>query len=127
MQEAEDGSRDATGLKLNLAVNYGGRNEITAAVKKLAELAASGKIRPADIDETLIEACLYTAGQPDPDIIIRPSGEQRVSNFLTWQSVYSEFLFFDVLWPDFKPKHIDLAIDRFNQRDRRYGDIDNRH
>ena len=119
IKKDEDGSKDATGLKLNIAINYGGRDEITNAVKKIV---AKG-INPEDITEQLISDNLYTAGMPDPDFIIRPSGEYRLSNYLIWQSAYAEYWFSDVLWPDFKPKHLEKAIDDFNHRNRRFGGV----
>lgn len=117
MENAENESKDATGLVVNMAVNYGGRDEIVAAVK---EIISSGE---TEITEELISEKLYTRGIPDPDLIIRPSGEYRLSNFLIWQCAYSEFWFSNVLWPDFKPKHLDEAIDAFNLRDRRMGGL----
>ena len=123
IKEAEDGSIDATGMNLNIALNYGGRDEIVNAAKNLAKKV---KVKELDIDEITAETFeseLYTAGQPDPDIVIRPSGEMRLSNYLLWQSAYSEFMFFDILWPNFKPKHIDMAVEQFNKRERRYGGV----
>jgi undecaprenyl diphosphate synthase len=117
MENAENESKDATGLVVNMAVNYGGRDEIVAAVK---EIISSGE---TEITEELISERLYTRGIPDPDLIIRPSGEYRLSNFLIWQCAYSEFWFSNVLWPDFKPKHLDEAIGAFNLRDRRMGGL----
>lgn len=117
MENAENESKDATGLVVNMAVNYGGRDEIVAAVK---EIISSGQ---TEITEELISERLYTRGIPDPDLIIRPSGEYRLSNFLIWQCAYSEFWFSNVLWPDFKPKHLDEAICAFNLRDRRMGGL----
>ena len=119
MQESEDASRDATGLNLNIAINYGGRDEIVHAVKNIVD---SG-IAPNEITEQTITDHLYTAGQPDPDFIIRPSGEYRLSNYLIWQSAYSEYWFSDFLWPDFKPKDLEIAIDDYNHRNRRFGGI----
>ena len=112
-------SEDATGLNLNIALNYGGRDEITHAVKKIVE---SG-IGADKIDEALISENLFTKGMPDPDFIIRPSGEYRLSNYLIWQSAYAEFWFSDVLWPDFKPKHLMQAIEDFGKRNRRFGGV----
>ena len=123
IHEAEEASADATGLRLNIALNYGGRQEIAAAAAKLARDAVQGKISPDDINEEALEARLYTAGQPDPDLIIRPSGERRLSNFLLWQSAYAEYWYSDVMWPDFGPKDLEKAIDDYNLRDRRYGGI----
>ena len=121
--EAEEGSRDATGLKLNIALNYGGRDEIVHAAKRIAERVKEGTVEIDGISEEMISDNLYTAGMPDPDIIIRPSGEYRLSNFLIWQAAYSEYWYSDVLWPDFKPKHIDKAIEDYNHRNRRFGGI----
>ncbi len=111
------------GLLVNVALNYGGRDEIAHAVRKLGEKIQNGEILPEQIREEEIERCLYTAGQPDPDLIIRPSGEERLSNFLIWQAAYSEFVFMDVLWPDFTPKDLEQAIQIFQQRHRRFGGI----
>ena len=119
IKDAEDASADATGLHLNIALNYGGRDEIIHAVK---EIVAEG-ISPDEITEQTISDRLYTKGQPDPDFIIRPSGEYRLSNYLIWQSAYAEYWFSDVLWPDFKPRHLEEAIDEFNRRNRRFGGI----
>ena len=116
-------SKDRTGMVLNIALNYGGRAEILRAARTLAREAAGGLIRPEDIGEEEFSRRLYTAGQPDPDLIIRPSGEQRLSNFLLWQSAYSEFVFPDVLWPDFKPEDLDRALDAYAARNRRFGGI----
>ncbi len=117
--DAEENSSDATGLHLNIALNYGGRDEIVHAVKRIV---AEG-IAPEAIDEQAVSDRLYTAGQPDPDFIIRPSGEYRLSNYLIWQSAYAEYWFSDVLWPDFSPKHLEEAIAEFNKRNRRFGGI----
>lgn len=119
IKKNEDGSKNATGLNLNIAINYGGRDEITNAVKKLIEKGISAE----DITEQTISNHLYTAGMPDPDFIIRPSGEYRLSNYLIWQSAYAEYWFSDVLWPDFGPKHLEKAIDDFNHRNRRFGGV----
>lgn len=112
-----------TGMVLNVALNYGGRAEIVRAAKKLAQEAAEGKIRPEDIDETALSDCMYTAGIPDPDLILRPSGEKRLSNFLLWQSAYSEFISLNLLWPDFKPEDLDRALEEYAKRNRRFGGI----
>ena len=119
MKQSEEDSKNATGLHLNIAMNYGGRDEIVHAVK---EIVAEG-IDSADITEQTISDKLYTKGQPDPDFIIRPSGEYRLSNYLIWQSAYAEYWFSDILWPDFKPKDLEKAIDEFNNRNRRFGGI----
>lgn len=119
MKESEDASCDATGLHLNIAINYGGRDEIVHAVKNIVDSGIDAK----DITEKTITDSLYTAGQPDPDFIIRPSGEYRLSNYLIWQSAYAEYWFSDILWPDFKPKDLDRAIEEFNKRNRRFGGV----
>ena len=119
IKEAEDGSADATGLNLNIALNYGGRDELVNACKRLV---ADG-VAKEDITEEEISKRLYTASQPDPDIIIRPSGEYRLSNYLIWQSAYSEFWFANVLWPDFTPRDLERAIDDYNSRNRRFGGV----
>ncbi|MBE6810687.1 MAG: isoprenyl transferase [Ruminococcaceae bacterium] len=119
MKESEDASRDATGLHLNIAINYGGRDEIVHAVRSLINSNAKAE----DITEEAISQNLYTASQPDPDFIIRPSGEYRLSNYLIWQSAYAEYWFSDILWPDFKPKDLEKAIDEYNRRNRRFGGV----
>ena len=119
MIKNEEGSKNATGLTLNIAINYGGRDEITNAVKKIV---ASG-IKPEDVTEDVISDNLYTAGMPDPDFIIRPSGEFRLSNYLIWQSAYAEYWFSDILWPEFTAKHLEKAIDDYNRRNRRFGGV----
>ena len=123
IKDAEEITKDATGMTLNIAVNYGGRQEIVLAARKLCQEALKGKIRPDDIDENVFSKYTFTTGQPDPDLIIRPSGERRISNFLLWQSAYSEFWYSDVLWPDFKPGQLEAAIDDFNNRQRRFGGL----
>ena len=123
IHEVEVASSVKTGMVLNLAMNYGGRSELVRSFKTIAEDIKNGKILPEDITEEIIGNNLYTEGQPDPDLIIRPSGEQRLSNFMLWQSAYSEFVFFDILWPDFKTKHLDEAIERFTSRNRRFGAV----
>ena len=120
---AERESSTADKTTVNLAVNYGGRQEILRAVQLLSKKVASGAMQPDDITMGDIEAGLYTAGQPDPDLIIRPSGEYRLSNFLIWQSAYSEFWFSDILWPDFTTDDLDKAIRDFAKRNRRFGGI----
>ena len=125
MLNAEKESENATGLTCNLAVNYGGRDEIVTAIKKIAQKVKSGEMSADDITEQTVTENCYTDYMPDPDLIIRPSGEYRLSNFLLWQSAYSEFWFSDILWPDFKPEHLDEAIVAFQQRDRRFGGVKN--
>ena len=121
MRDAEENSADATGLRLNIAVNYGGRDELVWATRQLADMVKAGTLLPEEIDEKMISDHLYTAGQPDPDLIIRPSGELRLSNYLIWQSAYAELWFSDILWPDFKPRHLEEAIAAFGRRNRRFG------
>ena len=104
---------------MNIALNYGGRGEIVRGVKRLL---ADG-VPPEEVTEEAISRRLYTAGMPDPDLIIRPSGEYRLSNFLLWQSAYSELLFMNVLWPDFTPEHLNYALHQYAHRDRRFGGV----
>ena len=121
MDEVEERSKDKTKMFVNLCVNYGGRDEIVRAARALAERVQSGELQPQDITEDLLSGALYTAGQPDPDLVIRPSGEYRLSNFLIWQSAYAEFWYDDILWPDFTPADLDRAILAYQNRDRRFG------
>ena len=123
IKEAEDESKDATGMHLNIALNYGGRDELVHAVKSIADEYAKGDLNLNEITEDIISNRLYTKGQPDPDFIIRPSGEYRLSNYLIWQSAYSEFWFSDILWPDFKSQDLDRAIMDFRNRNRRFGGV----
>ena len=110
-------------MVLNIAMNYGGRDEILRAVKQISQEAAAGRLRQQDITEELFAGHLYTAGQPDPDLIIRPSGEQRISNFLLWQSAYTEYIIMDILWPDFKTTDLEAALDEYAKRTRRFGGV----
>ncbi len=119
MEKSEAESNDATGMTDCLALNYGGRDEIKNAVKQIID----DGIKSENITEELISSYLYTRDFPDPDLIIRPSGEFRLSNFLTYQSAYSEFYFDNVLWPDFSTKDLDRAIDEYNHRNRRFGGV----
>ena len=123
MKNAEENSKDCTGLTVNLAINYGGRDEIVHAVKKIAADVKDGKLAPEDITVDTVEQNLYTAGDPPVDLLIRPGGEYRISNFLIWQITYSEYWFSNVLWPDFKPKHLNEAIESFAGRNRRFGSV----
>ncbi|MCI8429134.1 MAG: isoprenyl transferase [Lachnospiraceae bacterium] len=115
----EEESRDQDGLNFTIAINYGSRDEICRAVKRIAEEG----IRPEEITEDVISAHLDTAGIPDPDLLIRTSGEQRLSNYLMWQLAYTEFYFTDLPWPDFGKEELSKAIEKYNQRERRYGGV----
>ena len=119
--EVEEGTAGNTALNLTMALSYGARQEITAAARVLAQQAAGGKLDPADIDEELFAGRLETAGIPDPDLVIRTSGEKRVSNFLLWQLAYAELVFIDTLWPDFSKADLEEAVNEFHRRERRYG------
>lgn len=121
MRSAVEKTSSNTGLNLVLALSYGGRQEILTAVRRIANDVNTGNLDPESIDEQIFENRLYTANMPDPDLIVRTSGEARLSNFLLWQSAYTEFYFTPVLWPDFDKKTLDLAIAAFQSRERRYG------
>ena len=123
MIENEESSKDRDGMVLNIALNYGSRDEIVRAVKNICNDVQSGAVLTENIDEQLISDYLYTSGQPDPDLIIRPSGEYRISNFLLWQSAYTEFVIMNKLWPDFETSDLDEAIKIYSQRNRRYGGV----
>ncbi|MDD6795927.1 MAG: isoprenyl transferase [Clostridiaceae bacterium] len=123
INKATERTKNNKGIVMNVALNYGGRAEILRSMKILAEKIKNGELNPEDIDEERIEECLYTSGMPDPDIIIRPSGEQRLSNFLLWQCAYSEFWYSDICWPDFKEEDLRKAIYDFQNRDRRFGGL----
>jgi undecaprenyl diphosphate synthase len=123
LQRAAEKTRVQTGMQFNIALNYSGRAEITDAVRRLATDAKSGALDPARVDEDTLSSYLYTAGQPDPDLLIRTSGEMRVSNFLLWQIAYAEIWVTDTLWPDFRAGHLLEAVLAYQKRDRRYGGI----
>jgi len=108
-------------VQVNFCLNYGGRDEIVKAASAFARDVQAGKYRPEDLSEKLLSGYLYSADVPDPELIIRPSGEKRTSNFLLWQSAYSEYVFMNVLWPDFSPADLDEAIDEYHRRNRRFG------
>ena len=110
-------------VQVHFCLNYGGRDEIVRAAQAFAQEVVAGKRRPEDLTEGLFENYLYSAGVPDPELIIRPSGEMRTSNFLLWQSAYSEYVFMDVLWPDFGPEDLDKAIAEYHRRNRRFGGV----
>ncbi len=121
VQALEEHTINNTGLKLNIALSYGGRQEIVHAARECAKKVAKGEIAPEDIDEHMINSYMYTVGQPDPDLIIRPSGEKRTSNFLLWQSAYSEYWFSNIMWPQFSEKDLLSAIAEYQGRNRRFG------
>ena len=123
LTQAEKRSAGNKGMTLALAINYGSRAEITSAVKAIARKAATGQLSADDVDEELISQELYTAGMPDPDLLIRTSGELRLSNFLLWQLAYTEFYVTDVLWPDFDRYELLRALLSFQGRDRRFGEV----
>lgn len=121
IRKAEELTRDNTGLNLMIAFNYGGQDEIVAAARAIAREAAAGRLRPEDISRATIEQFLQTSGAPNPDLVIRTSGEKRLSNFLIWQSAYAELVFVDELWPDFTRATLESAIAEYHRRDRRFG------
>lgn len=123
MKSVEEDSKEFDSMTLILAINYGGQDEITRAVKRIAEKIKSGEIMPDEITAELLEKNLDTKGFPPVDLLIRPSGEQRLSNFLIWQSAYAEYVFSDILWPDYKPKDLEDAIYEYMKRNRRFGGV----
>lgn len=123
IKELEEASKDNTGLNLQIALNYGGRDEITRTMKKIAVLVQKGELQPEEITEDFISNQLDTSGIPDPDLLIRTSGEQRLSNYLPWQLVYTEMYFPTVLWPDFTEDDLRQAIEYYNSRMRKFGGL----
>ena len=123
IKELEEASKNNDGLNFQIAINYGSRDEMVRAMRRMSADIASGIIKESDITDETFSSYLDTRGIPDPDMIIRTSGEQRLSNFLMWQSAYSEFYFPEVLWPDFNRKELVKAIEAYNKRDRRYGKV----
>ena len=123
VKHAVDVTREGKSITINLAINYGGRDELVRAAKRLCTEAKAGLIAPPDIDEELLGSYMDTAGLPEVDLIIRPSGEQRLSNFLLWQAAYAELWYSDICWPDFKPKDMKAAIIDYQRRDRRFGRV----
>lgn len=121
--ELEEATKNNGGLNFQIAINYGSRDEITRAVRMLAEDVKEGKLMPEEVNEACIERYLDTHDIPDPDLLIRTSGEQRLSNYLLWQLAYTEFYFTDVPWPDFSRQELEKAIEQYNRRDRRYGGV----
>jgi undecaprenyl diphosphate synthase len=122
-REAEARTAHNSRLFLNIAFNYGGQADIADAARRFAEEVAAGRASPADLDEARFARYLSTADLPPPDLIVRPSGEQRLSNFVLWEAAYAEFVFQDVLWPDYAPEHLRAAIAEYHTRDRRYGAV----
>ena len=121
IEEIETLSKDKQGMTVHIALNYGGRDEIRRAVSKIAEEVADGKLSPSEVTEDVISSALDTAGVPDPELLIRTSGEERISNFLLWQIAYSEFYFSEILWPDFNKTELQKAIYYYQNRERRFG------
>jgi undecaprenyl diphosphate synthase len=122
-RETMERSREFTEVQVNFCINYGGRDEIIRAAKQFAAEVAAGKRSADSLTEADFEDYLDSAGVPDPELVIRPSGEQRTSNFLAWQSAYSEYVFMDVLWPDFSNDDLDRAIEEYHRRNRRFGGV----
>ncbi|MCD7730235.1 MAG: di-trans,poly-cis-decaprenylcistransferase [Oscillospiraceae bacterium] len=123
MISLEKASENFDEMTVAIAMNYGGRDDIVHSVKEIARMVKEGYVSPSDIDEELVESLLYTGNMPDADLIIRPGGEKRISNFLIWQSSYAELYFTDVLWPDFSPKELDKALEDYALRGRRFGGV----
>ena len=123
IDEAVEKTKANTQLTLNIAFNYGGRSEIVSAVKDIAHAVQDGRLRPEQIDEAMISRMLWTSESPEPDLVIRTSGELRLSNFLLWSGAYAELMFMDLLWPDFTKESLEKAIDAFRRRDRRFGGL----
>lgn len=121
--EVQERTAGREGIVVNIALNYGGRAEIVHAVQQAVRLSRQGSLAEETVDEALVDSLMYTVGQPPVDLIVRPSGEQRISNFLLWQGAYAELVFMDVLWPDFTPGDLDRAIAEFRRRSRRFGGI----
>ena len=121
VEKTDEISKKYEGFQANICLNYGGRDEIVNAAKRYAQDLAEGKV--SELTEDVFSNYMYSAGIPDPDLLIRPGGEKRISNFLLWQCAYSEFYYTDVLWPDFSEKELDKAIEEFKSRDRRYGGV----
>lgn len=121
IEELEEATKDNDGLHFQIAINYGGRDELVRAVKQIAEKASLGEVNAKEISEEMISGALDTKGIPDPDLLIRTCNEQRISNFLLWQLAYTEFYFTPVPWPDFTKEELEKAVEAYNHRDRRYG------
>ncbi|HOY78308.1 MAG TPA: isoprenyl transferase [Hyphomonadaceae bacterium] len=123
IDEAMEKTRDNTRLTLNIAFNYGGRGEIVAAMREMARAVEAGRLKPDQIDEAMVSRMVWTGESPDPDLVIRTSGELRLSNFLLWSGAYAELMFMDLWWPDFNKESLEKAIDAFRRRDRRFGGL----
>lgn len=123
IRKNEELGRTKNGMILNIAMNYGGRAEIVQAARSLAKQVQAGTRKPEEITEEALSQQLYTAGQPDLDLVIRPSGEYRISNFMLWQSAYAEYIVMDILWPDFTPENLEWALDEYGNRNRRFGGV----
>lgn len=123
LKELEESSRDNTGLNFQIAINYGSRDEMVRAIRRLARDCMEGQVQPEDIDEGLFSSYLDTREVPDPDLLIRTSGEQRLSNYLLWQLAYTEFYFTEVPWPAFTKEELWRAVEKYNSRERRYGGV----
>ena len=123
LKELEESSKGNTGLNFQIAINYGSRDEMVRAIRRLAQDCMEGEVRPEDIDERLFASYLDTREVPDPDLLIRTSGEQRLSNYLLWQLAYTEFYFTEVPWPAFTKEELWKAIEKYNSRERRYGGV----
>jgi len=123
IQELEEATRNNDGLHFQIAINYGGRDELVRACRKMAAKVAAGQMKPEDVTEEAISGMLDTAGLPEPDLLIRTCGEQRISNFLLWQLAYTEFYFTDIAWPDFTKEELIKAVEAYNHRSRRYGGL----
>ncbi|WP_316862799.1 isoprenyl transferase [uncultured Cohaesibacter sp.] len=124
LEKAEDLTCQNTGLTLIIAFNYGARQEITDTFRQLAKEVEAGRLKPDEISESLISQSLYSGGIPDPDVIVRTSGEQRLSNFLLWQAAYSEFVFVDCYWPEFDMQQLELVLVEYGRRNRRFGSVE---
>ena len=122
-RDAEERSSEYHEVQVNFCLNYGGRDELVKAAQAFARDVQAGSRKPEELDEAMLSQYLYSADVPDPELIIRPSGEMRTSNFLLWQSAYSEYVFLNVLWPDFQPKDLDAAIAEYHRRNRRFGGV----
>ena len=122
-EDAQSRSNEFSDVQVNFCLNYGGRDELVKAAQAFARDVAEGKRKPEELTEDILSEYLYSAGVPDPELIIRPSGEMRTSNFLLWQSAYSEYVFMDVLWPDFGPEELEKAIEEYKGRNRRFGGV----